>query len=110
MLIAVRSALTPTLHILSIYHIYMLPEIRAILLSFLILSLKLCLTIVEFVYLNTILTMKSIGSDSDAAVSLRSKHNTKRLTSFHFEDDVSSDCKYNDFIVRIATVASSFPL
>ena len=52
--------------------------------------------------------MKSIGSD--AAVSLRSKHNTKRLISFHFEDDVSSVFKYNGLIVRIATVASSFPL
>ena len=62
----------------------------------------------EFDYSNTILIVKPVGPD--AAASLRSEHNTKRLISFHFEDGVSSVSEYKDSIVRVATVASSFPL
>ena len=42
----------------------------------------------EFDYTNTILIVKPVGSD--AAASLRSEHNTKRLKSFCFEVGVSS--------------------
>ena len=54
----------------TIYHMNMIPEIRAIPVSFLILSLKSGLTMAEFDYLRTILIVK------------RSEHNTKRLISF----------------------------
>ena len=44
----------------TIYHINMIPEIRAILPSFLIMSLKFCLTMAEFDYSNTILIVKPL--------------------------------------------------
>ena len=68
----------------TIYHINMIPEIRAIPLLFLILSLKSCLTMAEFDYSKTIFIVKPMGPD--AAASLRSEHNTKHLISFHSED------------------------
>ena len=59
----------------TIYHRNMIPEIRAIPLLFLILSLKSCLTMAEFDYSKTILIVKPMGP-----------HNTERLISFHSED------------------------
>ena len=50
----------------TIYNINMIPEIRAILLSFLIMSLKFCLTMAEFDYSNTILIMKPVEPDATA--------------------------------------------
>ena len=91
----------------TIYHINMIPEIRAILLSFLIMSLKLCLTMAEFDYSNTILIVKPVGPD--AAASLRSEYNTKRLISFHFEDGVSSISGYDDSRSRECTPYVSRP-
>ena len=72
----------------TIYHINMMPEIRAILLLFLIPFLISFPTMAEFDYTNTILIVKPVGSD--AAASLRSEHNTNRLKSFYFEVGVSS--------------------
>ena len=78
----------------TVYYINMISEIRAILLLFLIMPLKSCLTIVEFDYLNTILDVKSIRSN--ATVSLRSKYNINRLKLFHFENDINSVLEYNN--------------
>ena len=86
----------------------MISEIRAILLSFLILSLKTCLIIIEFDYLNIILIMKSI--ELNATASLRSDYNINRLISFHFEDDVSSVSGYDDLRSREYTPYISRPL
>ena len=91
----------------TIYHINMTPEIRAILLSFLIMPLKSCPTMAEFDYSNTILIVKPVGPD--AAASLRSKHNTNRLKSFHFEDGVSSIAEYDDTRSRECTPYVSRP-
>lgn len=91
----------------TIYHINMISEIRAILLSFLILSLKTCLIIVEFDYSNTILIVKSI--EPDATASLRSDHNTNRLILFHFKDDISSISEYDDLRSRKYTLYISRP-
>ena len=78
----------------TMYHINMISEIRAILLSFLILSLKTCLVMAEFDDSNTIIIVKPVGPG--ATVSLRSDHNTNRLMPFHFEDGVSSVSGYDD--------------
>ena len=93
--------------IYTIYHINMIPEIRAILLSFLIMSLKFCLTMAEFDYSNTILIVKPVGPD--AAALLRSEYNTKRLISFHFEDCVSSISGYDNSRSRECTPYVSRP-
>ena len=85
----------------------MIPEIRAILLSFLISSLKSYPTMAEFDYSNTILVVKPVGPD--AAASLRSEHNTNRLMSFHFEDGVSSVSGYDDSRSRECTPYVSRP-
>ena len=91
----------------TIYHINMISEIRAILLSFLILSLKTCLMMAEFDYSNTILIVKPVGPDATA--SLRSDHNTNRLMLFHFEDGVSSVSGYDDSRSRECTPYVSRP-
>lgn len=78
----------------TIYHINMIPKIGAILLSFFIMPLKSCPTMVEFGYSNTIFIVKPMGSD--IVISLRSKHNINRLKLFHFEDDVNSVIDYDD--------------
>ncbi len=93
--------------IYTIYHINMIPEIRAILLSFLIMSLKFCLTMAEFDYSNTILIVKPVGPDATA--SLQSDHNTNRLMSFHFEDGVSRVSGYDDSRSRECTPYVSRP-
>ena len=93
--------------IYTIYHINMIPEVRAILLSFLIMSLKSCPTMAEFDYSNTILIVKPVGPD--AIASLRSDHNTNRLMSFHFEDGVSSVSGYDDSRSRECTPCVSRP-
>ena len=90
-----------------IYYINMISEIRAILLSFLIMSLKFCLTMAEFDYSNTILIVKSV--ESDATASLRSEYNTKRLISFHFENCVSSIFEYDDLRSRECILYVSRP-
>ena len=48
----------------TIYNINMIPEIRAILLSFLIMSLKFCFTMAEPDYSKTILIVKPVGPDA----------------------------------------------
>ena len=85
----------------TIYHINIIPKIRAILLSFLIMPLKSCPTMAELDYLNTILIVKPVGPD--AAISLRSKQNANRLKSFHFEDGTSSVAEYDDTRSRECT-------
>ena len=87
--------------IYTIYRINIIPNIRVILLLFLIISLKSYPTMVEFVYSNTILIVKLVGPD--AIVSLRSDYNTNRLMLFHFEDGVSNVLGYNDFRSRKCT-------
>ena len=84
--------------IYTIYYINIIPEIRAILLLFLIIFLKFYLTIVEFNYLNIILIVKLVRPN--AIVSLRSKYNTKRLISFYFENYINSIFEYNDLRSR----------
>lgn len=91
----------------TIYHINMIPEIRAILLSFLIMPLKSYPTMAEFDYSNTILIVKPV--ETDTAASLRSEHNTNRLKSFHFEDGVSSVAEYDDTRSREYTPYVSRP-
>ena len=91
----------------TIYHINMIPEIRAILLSFLIMPLKSCPTMAEFECSNTILIVKPVGTD--AAGLLRSEHNANRLKSFHFEDGVSSVADYDDTRSRECTPYVSRP-
>ena len=86
----------------TIYHINMISEIRAILLSFVILSLKTCLMIIEFDYSNIILIVKSI--ESNAIASLRSDYNINRLISFHVEDGISSVLEYDDLKSRKYTL------
>ncbi len=88
-------------------HSFFPSEIRAILLSFLILSLKSCLMMAEFDYANTILIIKPVGPD--AAASLRSEHNTNRLKSFHFEDGISSVADYDTTRSRECTPYVSRP-
>ncbi len=66
----------------TIYHINMIPEIRAILLLFLIMPLKSYPTMAELEYSNTILIVKPVGTD--AAALLRSEHNANRLKSSKF--------------------------
>lgn len=61
----------------------------------------------EFDYSNTILIVKPIRPDTTA--SLRSKHNTNRLKSFHFEDGVSSVLGYDDLRSREYTPYISRP-
>lgn len=51
-------------------------------------SSKRCLKVAELDDSNTILIIKPAGADATAP--LRSKHNTRRLISFHFEHSVSS--------------------
>ena len=90
----------------TIYHINMIPEIRAILLSFLM-PLKSYPTMAEFDYSNTILIVKPVGPAATA--SLRSEHNTNRLKSFHFEDGVSRVSGYDDSRSRECTPYISRP-
>ncbi|CAD6592077.1 MAG: hypothetical protein ASARMPRED_005971 [Alectoria sarmentosa] len=61
----------------------------------------------EFDYSNTILIVKPI--EPNAIASLRSDHNTNRLMSFHFEDDVSSVSGYDDSRSREYTPYVSRP-
>ncbi len=91
----------------TIYHINMIPEVRAILLSFVIMPLKSCPMMAEFDYSNTILIVKPVGPD--AAASLRSGYNTNRLKSFYFKDGVSSVSGYDDPRSRECTPYVSRP-
>ena len=91
----------------TIYHINMIPEIKAILLSFLIMSLKFCLMMAKFDYSNTILIVKPVGPDASAL--LRSEYNTERLILFHFADCISSISGYNKSRSRECTPYVSRP-
>ena len=84
--------------IYTIYYINIIPEIRVILLLFLIIPLKSYPKLAKFDYLNTILIVKPVGLD--AIVSLRSKYNTNRLKLFYFEDGISSILGYDDLRSR----------
>ena len=55
-------------------------------------------TTAKFDYSNTILVVKPVGSN--AAVSLRSKHNINRLKLFYFENGIGSILGYDDLKSR----------
>ena len=61
----------------------------------------------ELDYSSTILIIKPVGPD--AAASLRSEHNTKRLMSFHFKDGFNSTSGFDDPRSRECTPYVSRP-
>ena len=87
--------------IYTIYYINIIPKIRVILLLFLIMPLKSYPTIAKFEYLNTILIVKPVGTDTIGL--LRSKHNANRLKLFYFEDGISSVADYDHIRSRECT-------
>lgn len=76
-LLSVHGILSIMFPTYTIDHINMIPEIRAILLSFLIMPLKSCPTMAEFDYSNSIL-------------------NINYLKSIYFKNDVSNVTEYNN--------------
>ena len=97
-LLSVHGILSIMFPTYTIDHINMIPEIRAILLSFLIMPLKSYPTIAEFDYSNSILIVKPIGPD--AKVSLYSKHNINYFKLIYFKDDINSVIEYDDIRSR----------